>query len=216
MLNIKELLEEIKASPYEEVEISVPHTGIVEFSDLKVGDKVSGPTGEWKEKPGTVLAKLTRERNTKAIPAPEKGEIVSIRHDLEGKFVEAGEVLLKIRHFLSKEEVIQLILKKALFLFNAPEKAKYYFTPEIDTKIKGSGERSVKVRDGLELFIVSRMKRETPLNYTGPEGIIYAVYFHNGDNVDGGQALIGVCPEDQLKHIQDVVNRIQSEWEERD
>ncbi len=216
MLNIKELLEEIKASPYEEVEISVPHTGIVEFSDLKVGDKVTGPTGEWKEKPGTVLAKLTRERNTKSIPAPEKGEIVSIRHDLEGKFVEAGEVLLRIRHFLSKEEVIQLILKKALFLFNAPEKAKYYFTPEIDTKIKGSGERSVKVRDGLELFIVSRMKRETPLNYTGPEGVIYAVYFHNGDNIDGGQPLIGVCPEDQLKHIQDVVTRVQSEWEERD
>ncbi|MBI9112461.1 biotin attachment protein [Maridesulfovibrio ferrireducens] len=216
MLNIKELLEEIKASPYEEVEISVPHTGKVEFADLKVGDKVSGPSGEWKEKPGTVLAKLTRERNTKNIPAPEKGEIVSIRHDLEGKFVEAGEVLLKIRHFLSKEEVIQLILKKALFLFNAPEKAKYYFTPEIDTKIKGSGERSVKVREGLELFIVSRMKRETPLNYAGPEGLIYAVYFHNGDNVDAGQALIGVCPADQLKHIQEVVNRVQSEWEERD
>ncbi len=216
MLNIKELLEEIKASPYEEVEISVPHTGKIEFCGLKAGDKVSGPIGEWKEKPGTVLAKLTRERNTKNIYAPEKGEIVSIRQDLEGQFVEAGEVLIKIRHFLSKEEVIHLILKKALFLFNSPEKAKYYFTPEIDTKIKGSGERSVKVTDGLELFIVSRMKRETPLSYAGPEGLIYAVYFHNGENVDAGQPLIGVCPADQLKHIQEVVNRVQSEWEERD
>ncbi|WP_319765208.1 biotin attachment protein [Maridesulfovibrio sp.] len=216
MLNIKELLEEIKASPYKEIEISVPHTGTVEFTGLKVGDKVSGPSGEWKEKAGTVLAKLTRERNTKNITAPEKGEIVSIREDLEGRFVEAGEILIKIRHFLSKEEVIHLILKKALFLFNAPEKAKYYFTPEVDAKIKGSGERSVKVREGMDLFIVSRMKRETPLNYSGPEGLIYSVYFHNGDNVDAAQPLIGICPADQLKQIQEVVNRVQSEWEEVD
>ncbi|MBA4357466.1 MAG: biotin attachment protein, partial [Desulfovibrio sp.] len=28
--------------------------------------------------------------------------------------------------------------------------------------------------------------------------------------------LIGVCPESQLSLIQDVVNRVQAEWEERD
>jgi len=66
------------------------------------------------------------------------------------------------------------------------------------------------------MFIVSRMKRETPLSYSGPEGMIYAVYFQQGDNVDGGQPLIGVCPESQLTLIQDVVSRVQGEWEERD
>ncbi|WP_027179098.1 biotin attachment protein [Maridesulfovibrio bastinii] len=216
MLNIKQLLEEIKASPYEEIEIVAPHTGKVEFPGVKIGDKVNGPSGEWKEKHGTLLVNITRERNKKSLYAPEKGEIVEIKSELEGSFVEAGQTLLKIRHFLSKDEVLHLILKKALFLFNAPERAKYYFTPEIDTKIKGSGEKSVKVRDGLEVFIVSRMKRETPLVYSGPEGLVYSIYFNNGENVDSGQPLIGVCPEDQLKHIQDVVNRVQSEWEERE
>lgn len=216
MLNIKQLLEEIKASPYKEIEIVAPHTGIVEFPGIRVGDTVNGPLGEWKEKPGTLLAHLTRERNRKNIHAPEKGEVVEINTTFEGQFVEAGQTLMKIRHFLSKDEVLHLILKKALFLFNASERAKYYFTPDIDAKIKGSGEKSIKVRDGLELFIVSRMKRETPLSYSGPEGIIYSVYFNNGENVDSGQPLIGVCPEDQLKHIQDVVNRVQSEWEEHE
>lgn len=216
MLNIKQLLEEIKASPYEEIEIVAPHTGVVEFPGIKVGDKVSGPSGEWKEKAGTLLAHLTRERNRKNICAPEKGEVVEIHTELEGRFVEAGQTLMKIRHFLSKDEVLQLILKKALFLFNAPERAKYYFTPEVDAKIKGAADKPMKIHDGDEFFIVSRMKRETPLSYSGPEGIIYSVYFNNGDNVDAGQPLIGICPEDQLKHIQDVVNRVQSEWEERD
>lgn len=216
MLNVKELLEEIKASPYEEIVIRTPHTGVVQFVGLASGDRVTGPTGKWSEKPGTLLAHLTREKNKKAICATQKGVVTDIRAGLEGQFVESGEPLLTIRHFLSKEEVIARILKKALHLFCAPERAKYYFVPEIDAKIKAGGEQSVKVRDGLEMFIVSRMKRETPLAYAGPEGIIYAVYFQQGDNVDGGQPLIGVCQESQLTLIQDVVNRVQGEWEEQD
>jgi len=216
LLNVKEMLEELNASPYEEIEINTPHTGIVEFVGLNAGDRVTGPSGKWLERPGTLLAHLTRERNKKPIYATQKGQVMDIRSELEGKFVEAGERLLTIRHFLSKEEVIGRILKKALHLFCAPERAKYYFVPEIDAKIKAGGEQSVKVREGLDMFIVSRMKRETPLSYSGPEGIIYAVYFQQGDNVDGGQPLIGVCPENQLSLIQDVVNRVQGEWEERD
>jgi len=216
LLNVKEMLEELNASPYEEIEIKTPHTGVVEFVGLNPGDRVIGPSGKWHERPGTLLANLTRERNKKPICATQKGQVTDIRTELEGRFVEAGERLLTIRHFLSKEEVIGRILKKALHLFAAPERAKYYFVPEIDAKIKAGGEQSVKVREGLEMFIVSRMKRETPLSYSGPEGIIYAVYFQQGDNVDGGQPLIGVCPESQLSLIQDVVSRVQGEWEELD
>ncbi|SNR63109.1 hypothetical protein SAMN04488503_0480 [Humidesulfovibrio mexicanus] len=216
MLNVKEMLEELKASPYEEIEIRAPHTGVVTFVGLKAGDRVVGPTGKWAEKPGTLLANLTREKNKKNICATQKGAVTDIALNLEGTFVEAGERLLTLRHFLSKEEVIGRILKKALHLFCAQERAKYYFVPEIDAKIKAGGEQSVKVREGLEMFIVSRMKRETPLAYSGPEGIIYAVYFQQGDNVDGGQPLIGVCQESQLPLIQDVVSRVQGEWEEQD
>jgi len=216
LLNVKEMLEELNASPYEEIEIRTPHTGVVEFVGLGPADRVSGPSGKWLERPGTLLANLTREKNKKPICATQKGQVMDIRTELEGRFVEAGERLLTIRHFLSKEEVIGRILKKALHLFCAPERAKYYFVPEIDAKIKAGGEQSVKVREGLDMFIVSRMKRETPLAYSGPEGIIYAVYFQQGDNVDGSQPLIGVCPETQLTLIQDVVSRVQGEWEERD
>lgn len=214
MLNIKELLDKVKASPYREIEVCAPHTGVVEFAGLKKGDKVKGRGGEYKEKPGTLLANLTREKNTKPINAPEKGEVETVRTELEGKFVEAGEPLVTIKHYLTRQEVIELILQEALYLFRAPERAKYYFVPEVDQKLKVSGKRSVKVTEGMDLMIVSRMKRETPLAYSGPEGIIYSVYFGRGENVDEGEPLIGICPEDQLTAIQDVVARIQSEWEE--
>lgn len=215
MLNIKELLDKVKASPYREIVVHAPHTGVVEFAGLKPGDQVTGRGGEYKEKPGTLLANLTREKNKKPIYAPEKGEVESVRTELEGQFVEAGEPLVTIKHYLTRNEVIELILQEALYLFRAPERAKYYFVPEVDQKLKVSGKRSVKVTEGMELMIVSRMKRETPLAYTGPEGIIYSVYFGRGENVDEGEPLIGICPEDQLTVIQDVVARIQSEWEEQ-
>jgi biotin carboxyl carrier protein len=216
LLNIRELLEEIKNSPYEEIEIRAPHTGVVDFCKLEEGQRVVGASGTFREKPGTLLAHLTRERNKKPILAPEKGEVVFVARELAGKFVESGEPLLRLRHFLTKEEVIGRILKQTLSIFQAPERAKYYFVPEIDLKIKASGERSVTVRPGQEIMIASRMKRETPVVYDGPEGIIYTVYFGAGENVDVGGPLIGVCPEDLLGVIQDVVARVQTEWEERE
>jgi len=66
----------------------------------------------------------------------------------------------------------------------------------------------------MELFIVSRMKREVPLCYSGPTGIIYDVYFDQQKNVDAGTPLIVVCPPDQQSAVEDVVARVQSEWVE--
>ena len=66
MINISALLDEIKASPYREIVIRTPHTGVVTFADIKEGDEVLGPQGQWKEKPGTRLATLERERNPSA------------------------------------------------------------------------------------------------------------------------------------------------------
>ena len=215
MIDISALLDEIKASPYEEMTVRAPHTGVVEFPEnVTPGLIVLGPTGTWKERPGTLLATIDREHNKQPIICPERGEVVEVNRALHGTFVEAGAELVRLRHFLSREEVTQIILKKALHLFLAPERAKYYFIPSVDKKVKASGPRSVTVRPGMELFIVSRMKREKPLLYEGPEGIIYAVYFQHDQNVDQGAPLVGVCPESQTSLIQDVVNRVRTDWEE--
>lgn len=216
MIDISALLDEIKASPYREIVISAPHSGILTFSDLKTGDKVAGPQGQWKEKPGTQLAVLERERNPKPLYAPENGELSAIDKELEGKFVECGTPIAKLRHLLTRAEVERIILRKALHLFLAPERAKYYFTPEVDKKIRAADAHSVTVREGMELLIMSRMKREAPLRYSGPEGVIYAVYFKYNENMDAGTPLVGVCPKDQLAAIQEVVMRVQTEWTVKD
>ena len=215
-VDIAALLEEIKSSPYRDIDVLAPHTGIVTFSELKPGDKVHGPLGQWHEKPGTQIAVIERERNPKPINAPERGEIRLMNRELEGKFVEAGTTLAVIRHPLLRSEVERIILQKALHLFRAPERAKYYFTPEVDKKIRAADARSVLVRDGMELFIMSRMKREAPLAYTGPEGVIYAVYFTYNENMDAGAPLIGVCPLDHLATIQEVIARVRTDWIEKD
>ena len=215
VLDIKNLLRELKEAPYEEISITAPHCGVVEIVVKETGTRVHGISGLWKEKPGTLLARVEREHNKKPIYAPQKGEVVTIT-DAAGRFVEAGTELFRIRHFLTKEEVIQRILRQALHLFVAPEKGKYYFTPEIDTKIKSKGCRSVLVRPGNEIFILSRMKRETLIPYNGPEGLIYTTYFEPNRSVDREEPLIGVCPENELPLIREVVARIQSEWEEKE
>lgn len=216
MFDISALLDEIKASPYVESSIVAPHCGTVVFNDeLKPGSRITGPSGQWKEKPGTLLATLDREHNPKPIRALEKGEIVSCNTAVAGAFVESGTELIRIRHFLSREEVLEIILKKALHLFTAPEKAKYYFIPSVDVKVKNTGPKSISVHDGMELFIISRMKRETPLRYSGPDGVIYAVYFGFSQNVDAGQPLIGVCPPDMVEQIEEASLRVQTEWQEQ-
>jgi hypothetical protein len=214
--DVKAILEQFKASPYEEAVICAPHCGVVEFKTTGQGARVMGPSGVWREKPGTLLATLTRERNVKSIHCLRKGQVQEVHAGLGGAFVEAGTPLLTLRHFLTKEEVTQAILKQVLHLFPAPERAKYYFSPDVDKKVKVSGCRSIRVKEGMELFIVSRMKREKPLNYAGPEGIVYDVYFSHDQNVDAGAPLISVCPEDQMGVIQEVVNRVQSDWEEQE
>ncbi len=215
MIDISALLDEIKAAPYREIAILAPHSGVVTFAGLKPGDRIDGPTGQWKEKPGALIATLERERNPKPIHAPEKGELGSINTELEGTFVEAGTELAVLRHMLTRAEVERIILKKTLFLFRAPERAKYYFTPEVDKKIRASDAHSVAVRKGMEILIMSRMKRESPLSYNGPDGVIYAIYFTYNENMDAGAPLIGVCPPDQLAAIQDVIMRVQTEWTEK-
>jgi hypothetical protein len=216
MIDVSALLDELKASPYEEMPICTPVSGVISFAGVREGGRVTGPAGTWQENPGTHLATVVRERNPRPITAGQKGVIVGIRRELEGRFAEAGTALLTLRHFLSREEALRIILRHALHLFHAPERAKYYFIPAVDLKVKVSGSASVTVSNGMELFIMSRMKRETSVRYTGPEGVIYAVYFKHNTNMDAGEPLIGVCPQPELGAIEKVVLRVHNEWKEQD
>lgn len=212
--NISELLQKIRENPYREIIITAPHSGNIEFVLKKTGSAVNGPSGKYKEKPGTLLAYLTRENNKKPIFAPEKGEISELAKLKDGDFVQAGTPLLKIKHYLTKKEVIELILQQTLFLFRAPEKGKYYFLPEIDKKIKTKGCQNVLLSPGEEVLILSRMKRETYISYEGPRGLIYIVYFKQGQSLNSGDILFGICPKEDLEKIKEVVIKVQSEWEE--
>ena len=216
MLNISSILEEMKKTPYTDLSIYAPHTGVLEFANINEADKVKAPSGQWKEISGTQIATITREKNPKPIIATQNGILQKLHMKYHNNFIEAGTEIAILRHFLSKQEVVHLLLQKALHLFNAPERAKYYFTPDVDKKLKISGHKSITVTDGMDLFIVSRMKREIPLAYHGPEGAIYEIYFEQNQNVDAGQPLIGICPPDQLSVIEDVISRVHHEWQEHE
>lgn len=211
---INQLLEELRTNPYKEIEVKAPCSGKVKLIQTKTGEVVLGPRGKYKQKPGTLLAYLTRENNQKKICAPQKGRLSFVASLKENEFVQAGALLFKIKNHLSKQEVIKLILKEALSLFRAPEKGKYYFLPAVDKKIKAKGCQSVKVVPGEEIVILNRMKRETYVAYQGPAGVIYVVYFQPGQIVEAGDVLFGVCPERELEAIKEVVLKVQSEWEE--
>ena len=212
MRDITEVLRELKEAPFVEREIVAAHTGVVRFSGLEEGTKVTGISGTWKERPGTLLATITREKNPFYVTAHEDGVAHGIHRELDGCFVEAGTPLCSIRHFLTKHEVVSLLLKESLYAFCASERARYYFVPEVDKKVKILGCKTVSVTDGMELFIISRMKREVPLCYRGPEGIIYDVYFDQSRNVEPGETLIVVCPPDQQNAVESVIAKVQTEW----
>ena len=211
-IHFDEIISRYRSDPYDYVDMYAIHTGKVRFL---VGEKseVEAPSGEWKHLPGTPLYEINRERNPKVVTSKTNGTISSICHDLDGKFVEAGEKLLTIRHPLKKKEIIEAILQEVLFLFEAPERARYYFAMDVQSRIDQKGARSVFIQPGDEVITMSLMKRDTPVFYTGEPGIIHSVYFKPGDSVDQGVPLIGVCAEDKLPLVQKVITRVKAEWE---
>jgi hypothetical protein len=156
---------------------------------------------------------LLREGNQKKLHSTTNGVVSFIRNDLEGKFVEAGEKVLTIRHPLTKREIIESILRQVLEPFNAPERAKYFFSLDLQSKIDKYGQRGVSIKSGDEILTMSLMKRDTPIYYNGEPGIIHSVYFQPGVSVDHGVPLIGICSEEKLPLIQKVITRVKAEWE---
>jgi hypothetical protein len=206
------ILGKYHSDPYSYIEICATQTGRVSFK-IAEGDTVNSPSGEWLHIPGSQLFEITRERNPKLVTAKINGTISSVRTELEGQFVEAGEKLLTIRHPLKKKEVIEGILKEVLYLFPAPERAKYFFSLDIQSRIEKKGAKALAINPGDEIIIMSLMKRDTPIYYTGEAGVIHSVYFTPGVSVDQGQPLIGVCALDKLPLIQKVITRVKADWD---
>lgn len=210
-IDLDQLLIQYRQNPYEIFRIETPHTGRVRFMTTNETE-VEGPKGNWLHIPGTLLYVLERERNRIPVHAHINGLISDLQVDLNGTFVEANTYLVSIRHPMTKEEVINKILKQVLVTFNAPERAKYFFPPEIAYKLEKKKHGTVLVRPGDEILIMSLMKRDTPLVYHGEPGIIHTVYFKPNVSVDQGEPLLGICPPGKLNYIRKLIQKIQNEW----
>ncbi len=211
-IDFDEIIGKYKSDPYDYIDVIAIHTGIVTFK-VKEGDEVDSPSGEWNHIPGSLLYEINRERNPKKVTSQINGTISSLNLELEGKFVEAGEQLMTIRHPLKKKEIIENILKEVLFLFPAPEKAKYFFALDIQSRIEKKGARSVSIAPGDEIITMSLMKRDTPIFYEGEPGVIHSVYFKPGVSVEQGSPLIGVCAPDQVPLIQKIITKVKADWD---
>ena len=211
-IDFDEILAKYRSDPYNYIDISAPHTGLVNFL-VEKGSGVDAPSGEWNHISGTPLLHIIRERNEKVITAPINGIVSEIRSEFQDQFVEAGEKLLTIRHPLKKKDIIEALLKDVLYLFPAPETAKFFFSMDIQSRIDQKGSGGVTIRPGDEVFTMSLMKRDTPVYYSGEEGVIHSIYFKPGVSVSQGEPLIGVCPADKLPLIQKVITRVKAEWD---
>ncbi len=211
-LNFDEIFSKYRSDPYKHVDIFSVHTGVVKFK-VKEGDTVEGVSGEWQHIPGSPLYEINRERNPKVISSKTNGNISWVNTEVDGSFVEAGTKLLTISHPLKKKEVIEAILKDVLYIFRAPERARYFFAMDIKSKIDNKGIKSISIAPGDEIITMSLMKRDTPVYYEGEPGVLHSVYFQPGDSVDNGAPLIGICPEDKVSVIQKIITRVKAEWD---
>ena len=212
-ITLDDLLQKYREHPYEDHKVFAPHTGVVTFK-VEEGQKVDGPSGKWLHKPGTVLYILERQKNPKRITSKFNGKVIGLRRDLDGQFVQAGQELMVIRHRLGKEEIIDRILRQVLHVFPAPQRARYYFTPEISSIIEKGKAKALNVKSGDEIVIMSLMKRDSLIPYEGPAGVLYKSYFKNGDLLEQDAPLFGICSPDRLSLVEKVVNRIKTEWDD--
>jgi biotin carboxyl carrier protein len=211
-INFEEIINKYRSDPYDYQDVLTPHTGQVNFT-VHEGDTVDGTSGKWHHHPGTLLYILNREKNPKPMHSHTNGVVTSLRKELEGNFVEAGEKLMTIKHPLKKREIIESILQNVLYLFRAPEKAKYFFSLDIQARIEKQGEKAVIIKAGEEIITMSLMKRDTPIHYDGEEGIIHSVYFKPGVSINQGEPLIGVCAREKLPLIQKIITHVKAEWD---
>jgi hypothetical protein len=209
---VNEILQKYKADPFGYIDSHTIHTGFIHFY-VKKDEEVAGYSGKWRHIPGTKLYSLHREGNDKPVFSRSSGVVYSLRDDLEGRFVEAGEKVITIRYPLKKREIIEEMLRQVLSPFKAPERAKYFFSLDIQSRIEKFGHRSVEVKPGDEILTMSLMKRDTPIYYQGEPGIIHSIYFQPGITMEQEEPLLGICPAAKMPVIQKVITRVKAEWE---
>jgi len=211
-IDFDELLSKYKSDPYDYVDVYAVHTGKITFKVME-DQQVDAASGEWLQVPGTSLYEINRERNPKIIVAQTNGIVTGIMTELDGRFVEAGEKLMTIKHPLKKKEIIDNIFREVLYLFYAPETAKYFFSMDIQSRIDKKGAKSITIDQGEEIITMSLMKRDTPVYYNGERGVIHSIYFKPGISVKQGAPLIGVCALEQLPLIQKIITRVKADWD---
>ncbi|OEU51050.1 MAG: hypothetical protein BA862_05600 [Desulfobulbaceae bacterium S3730MH12] len=211
-IDFDELLSKYKSDPYDYVDVYAVHTGKITFKVME-GQQVDAASGEWLQVPGTSLYEINRERNPKIIVAQTNGTVTGIVTELDGRFVEAGEKLMTIKHPLKKKEIIENIFREVLYLFYAPETAKYFFSMDIQSRIDKKGARSITIDQGEEIITMSLMKRDTPVYYNGERGVIHSIYFKPGISVKQGEPLIGVCALEKLPLMQKILTRVKADWD---
>lgn len=210
-INFEKIINKYRSDPFDYQDVVTPHTGLVKFK-VHEGEEVKGPSGKWHHHPGTLLYILNRENNPKPMNSYTNGIVTSLRQEVDGSFVEAGEKLMTIKHPLKKREVIENILQNVLYLFRAPETAKYFFSLDIQARLEKQGDKAVFINPGEEIITMSLMKRDTPIFYNGEAGIIHSVYFTPGVSINHDKPLIGVCPEEKLPLIQKIITHVKAEW----
>lgn len=210
-IDLDQLLNEYRQNPYEVFGIETPHTGLVRFK-IANETEVEGPKGTWQHIPGSLLYVLEREGNRIPVHAHINGRVTDLRVDLNATFVEANTYLMSIRHPMTKGEAINKILKQVLITFNAPERAKYFFPPEMVSKLEKKRQGSVLIKSGDEVLVMSLMKRDTPLIYRGEPGVIHTIYFESNVTVNQGEPLLGICPPEKLDYVGKIIQKIQNEW----
>ncbi len=213
-IDFDEILAKYRLDPYDYIDVFSTHTGRISFR-VKEKMEVDAPGGKWNHIPGSPLYEINRERNPKLVFSQTNGIISYLNQELEGKFVEAGVKLMTIRHPLRKKEIIESILKEVLYLFPAPETAKYFFAMDIQTRIEKKGGRQITIEPGDEVFTMSLMKRDTPVIYSGEKGVIHSIYFKPGRSVAQGEPLIGVCSEEKVSVIEKIITRVKAEWDKQ-
>ncbi len=155
---------------------------------------------------------MERERNPKTIRAKIGGVVYRINHQLLDRFVEAQQPVLEIRHVLTQSEIIAELLRKTLHIVRAPEKARYFLAPDLAKRLEKEGEGRVVVKPGDEMAIMSFMKRETPVLHEGEAMVVFRVFFANGQMVEQGDPLFGLCLEVERPYIEKLIARVKEEW----
>ncbi len=133
-IHFDEILSRYRSDPYDYVDMHAVHAGEIRFL-VENEAEVKGVSGEWKHIPGSSLYEITRERNPKVITSKTNGTVSYINTAADGQFVESGTKLMTVRHPLKKKEIIESILQEVLYLFVAPERARYFFSLDIQSRI---------------------------------------------------------------------------------